>query len=52
MKYLLYILVALGFYSCSERQLDPDQNKDVFRYNESQGITSLDPAYARNVENI
>ncbi len=27
-------------------------DKMVFRYNESDGITSLDPAYSRNLENI
>jgi len=29
-----------------------DENRTVFRYNESAGITSLDPAFARNQANI
>lgn len=30
----------------------PDRRLPVFRYNESKGVTSLDPAYARNLANI
>lgn len=39
----LFILLALS--SCSGREKKPVQ---VFRYNESKGIASLDPAFARN----
>lgn len=37
--------------SCRSKFPDED-NKTVFRYNESAGITSLDPAFARNQANI
>lgn len=46
----VFLLVPLVF-SCG-RRLDKDRNKTVFRYNESAGITSLDPAFARNQANI
>lgn len=39
---LLLILV-----SCSSNRKD-DEKRTVFRYNESKGITSLDPAYAKD----
>lgn len=42
-------LFLLGIMQCSA----PDHpGKTVFRYNESSGITSLDPAFARNQANI
>jgi len=46
---LLPIAYCLFVFSCSS----PDtSNKKFFRYNESGGITSLDPASAKTVENI
>ena len=38
-------------WSCTSKFPDESQ-KTVFRYNESAGITSLDPAFARNQANI
>ena len=50
---ILYILiVCCWFLSCQNETVDKKENKTVFRYNESSGISSLDPLYARNVENI
>ncbi|HIO71716.1 MAG TPA: ABC transporter substrate-binding protein, partial [Flavobacteriales bacterium] len=55
MKYPAYILLLIILFciSCAE---NPDKNiadtRTVFRYNESAGISSLDPSFARNVENI
>lgn len=40
-------LVLVIFISCGTKRSD---NKNVFCYNESNGITSLDPAYARDLE--
>ena len=37
----------LFLLSCSSREQEKD-TRTVFRYNESMGITSLDPAFARN----
>lgn len=44
-------LFLVALYSCypSEQRQEVSQ---VFRYNESKGITSLDPAYARNLSLI
>jgi len=39
-------------YSCGTKKQTQQEQKTVFNYNESAGITSLDPAFARNVENI
>lgn len=50
-KQVSLILVFLFFLGCTSRK---EQYKDVaiFRYNEPNGITSLDPAFTRNLENI
>ena len=46
----LFLLLALAFVGCGG---PADQaGKSVFCYNESVGISSLDPAYARNLENM
>lgn len=42
----------LLFLSCHRSDNYYDKNKQVFRYNESAGITSLDPAYAKDQANI
>lgn len=49
MRSLLF-LVSLLMVACGKPQ-EYDQSK-IFRYNESAGITSLDPAFARNQANI
>ncbi|MBN1184787.1 MAG: ABC transporter substrate-binding protein [Bacteroidales bacterium] len=38
---------SILLFSCSNKS-EKEETRTVFRYNESQGITSLDPAYARN----
>lgn len=51
MKHILsYIAAILVLASCQEVPLR--DLKTVFRYNESAGITSLDPAFSRNQANI
>lgn len=50
MRLSIFLLIIL-FCSCSE-QRSGNENKTVFRYNESSGITSLDPAFASNQANI
>lgn len=49
---LLFIIPALlcSFAACSVK--DSSDTRTVFRYNASQGITSLDPAFARTQNNI
>lgn len=43
-------LVLIALSACSE--VNEVDNKTVFRYNEPGGISSLDPANSRNLENI
>jgi len=45
-QHTIWIFVVF-FASCSGPS-ESDQHAKVFRYNESKGITTLDPAYARN----
>jgi peptide/nickel transport system substrate-binding protein len=46
------LVVILLLLSCGKDGQNEDGGKTLFRYNESAGITSLDPAFARNLENI
>lgn len=49
-KYFWFFFIVLVAASCGNPSRHPD--KMIFRYNESAGISSLDPAYSRNLENI
>jgi peptide/nickel transport system substrate-binding protein len=42
-----FTLLSLFFVACGSTE---NNNKNVFCYNESNGITSLDPAFARDLE--
>ena len=46
------ILLSFIYISCSSNTKEKIDEKKIFRYNESEGITSLDPAFSRNIENI
>jgi peptide/nickel transport system substrate-binding protein len=47
MKNVISILfILLFFYSCTNNK--KEQNTNVFRYNESKGISTLDPAFAKS----
>lgn len=48
-KYWLFVLLLLTVLACGKHS---HPNKKVFRYNESSGITSLDPLKATNLSNI
>ncbi|MBI1266139.1 MAG: ABC transporter substrate-binding protein [Cryomorphaceae bacterium] len=50
MKYSWLLFLILVFTRCSD--IHDDSEKAVFTYNESNGITSLDPAFTRNLENM
>lgn len=50
-SFLLLLLLTLLFGSCTQ-VIKQNSGKTVFRYNESSGITSLDPAFARSQANI
>lgn len=45
-KFRLIIIIPLFLFSCNRQQ--SSQPTNVFRYNESRGIVSLDPAFARD----
>ena len=47
---IYFCFFILFFISCSQQ--DNNAGKTVFRYNESAGITSLDPAFAKDQANI
>lgn len=46
LSYILCILFAWTLTSCEHK----DNSNNVFVYNESNGISTLDPAYARDIE--
>lgn len=47
--YFLLLVSAFVFCSCGRNE---DSSKKVFRYNAAEGISSLDPAFARSQANI
>lgn len=50
---ILTIFCSLLFFSCGKNNNSKTTDgKQIFRYNEAAGITSLDPAISRNRENI
>lgn len=49
-RYGLLLFLVVLLHGCSGSSSRSENN--VFRYNESNGITSLDPAFARNLENM
>ncbi len=52
MKYLLIGVISVFVFTACTRKFEEYGNMTVFRYNESAGITSLDPAYAKDQANI
>lgn len=42
---LIFCTLAFAFYGCKTQR---NSGKNIFRYNETTGISSLDPAFARN----
>ncbi|MCB8964324.1 MAG: ABC transporter substrate-binding protein [Bacteroidales bacterium] len=48
---ILYFIIVAVFFGCARSESRDDVGL-VFRYNESKGIPSLDPAYARNLSII
>jgi len=47
MKIAAFIFLLLVFVTSCDHGKFPDQDLSVFRYNESKGISTLDPAFAR-----
>ncbi len=51
MKYYSLVFIVLSLVSCADRT-GSDPEKTVFRFNEASGITSLDPAFAKDQATI
>lgn len=53
-KVLQIFLISLFLTSCkgTEKDKEPGTDKTVFRYNESAGISTLDPAFVRGFEDF
>jgi oligopeptide transport system substrate-binding protein len=50
--YIWVLLCVLFMSACSTQEDRTADSRTVFRYNEANGITSLDPAFARSQTNI
>ncbi len=50
-RFLMLVLAVTGLFAC-DNVPDIPEDKQVFRYNQASGITSLDPAFARDQANI
>lgn len=51
-KLFCFIIISLLFITNCKNKATDNNGKKVFRYNESAGITSLDPAFAKDQANI
>ena len=51
-QYFVYLYLALFFFLLSCNNTKNIENRRVFRYNEHRNVTSLDPAFSRNPQNI
>lgn len=54
MKKVVSLLLGISVLvvACGPPKTSEEEGKKVFKYNEPGGITSLDPAFARNIENV
>ena len=52
MRYSGYILLFIVIFFASCQRYETDESKQIFRYNISEGVSSLDPAFARSLENV
>jgi len=50
-KGIFSAILIIGLFSCKST-LNKIDDRQVFRYNESKGVTTLDPAFARNLSLI
>lgn len=54
--HILSVFLIFSLYSCSKKEKISEnsekENLNIFKMNEAVGISSLDPAFARNFENI
>ncbi len=50
MRKAIFLFISLALFSCSRPK--SDDSRSVFQYNESNGISSLDPAFSRDLESM
>lgn len=50
-KILAFLILSIVLFSCGST-MNSDHGKSIFRYNEASGISSLDPAFAKDLPNI
>lgn len=50
-KYVALFIISAFLFSCSSTE-NSDNGKSIFRYNEASNISSLDPAFAKDLPNI
>jgi len=51
-QFLIVLAMAVTLFSCGGGGDSAEDGKKVFKYNQTGGLTSLDPAFARNRANI
>lgn len=51
-RFYIFINIILGLTFCSCNENNTEKERKIFRYNSENGITSLDPAFARTQDNI
>ena len=51
MKKILLILSLIALFSCGSKK-NGNENLKIFKYNESAGILTLDPIYAKDLPHI
>jgi len=49
-RYFFFLTLAIVLFSCNE--YTSDESLSIFRYNESAGVSSLDPAFAKDQASI
>ena len=47
-----FLLIGLMFFTCCGKHEDPNEGLSIFKYNESGGIMTLDPIYAKDLPHI
>ncbi len=52
MKNNFWLFLSLAFILSCSSNVGTDQGKKIFKYNEAAGISSLDPAFAKDLSNI
>ena len=52
MNRLSFLFLVLVLFIACQREYGDNEGKTAFRYNEANGITSLDPAFAKDLSNI